>query len=155
MEMSLVYFRRGGIVVASQASDERSIADALKRFDPDLVLTWELDDQGRQVYEVHKVVGQDRPAVFICRWQDEYGEPLPLSHALLDLVAQLRRGGVEKAKQEQMRKEREATERDIYEEAKEIVRDMLPRVKGKRSSPLPRGVYLRRLRHRPGGRWYE
>lgn len=153
--MSLVYYRRGGIVVANEAADERSVSEALKRFDPDLVLSWELDSQGRQVYEVHKIVGRDRPAVLICRWTDDYGEPRPLSHALLDLVAQHRRGGRLAAWEEEERRQRERDAQDAYDEALEASRDLIPRLRGKKSSPLHRGQHLRRSRHKPGGMWYR
>ena len=149
--MSLVFHEEGGITVARHSADERSVSEALKRFDPDLVLTWELDSQGRQVYEVRKIVGRDRPALLICQWLDDYGEPLPLSHALLDLVVRLRRGGSDPA--ERNRRMLETQEREAAEAAYEIAADMLPRIAGKRIPVLHRGVHLRRSRHKPGGRW--
>lgn len=152
--MSLVYLPRGGIVVASEAADERSLSEALKRFDPDLVLTWELDDRGRQVYEVRKLVGRDRPALLVCRWTDDYGEPLPLSHALLDHVKQHQRGGRLAQWEEDERRRDESERAEAFEEALEIARDTLDRVSGKKLSPLHRGAHLRRSRHKPGGRWY-
>lgn len=150
-----VYSRHGSpLLVAEHAADERSVTDALRQFDPDLVLTWEVQD-GQQVWEVHKVVGCDRPAVFICRWQDDRGTPLPLSHSLVDLVRKLRHGGVEKAAEEANARLRADADRETYEAAVEVFEDGIPRVQGKKMSVLHRGVHLRRARHKPGGRWSQ
>lgn len=150
-----VYSRHGtGLLVAEHSADERSVTVALRDFDPDLVLTWEVQE-GQQVWEVHKVVSQDRPAVFICRWQDRHGAPLPLSHGLVDLVKQLRYGGVAQAAEEHNRKLREEAERDVYEGSLEIARDMIPRIRGRRIPVLHRGRHLLRSRHKAGGRWSE
>lgn len=150
-----VYSRHGsGLLVAENSTDERSVTDALRDFDPDLVLTWEIQDE-QQVWEVHKIVGRDRPAVFICRWQDDYGNPLPLSHGLVDLVKRLRYGGVGGAADDANRRLREQAERDVYEGSLEIARDLIPRIRGRRIPVLHRGRHLLRSRHKPGGRWSQ
>lgn len=148
-------FRRGGLYVASEASDEDSIARALKRFDRDLILTWELDAHGRRVYEVHKIVSRDRPALLVLRWAERggIGEPIPLSHALLDEVARLQRGGTVEAFEDGRRAERERERREMAEEAYETTLDMWPRIRGVKSSPAHPGVNRKRgiaIRNRQG-----
>lgn len=150
-----VYSRRGtGLLVAEHAADERSVLAALRTFDPDLVLTWEVQD-GQQVWEVHKVVSRERPAVFICRWQDPYGNPLPLSHGLVDLVQSLRRPEAADAADRANARLRAEAERDTLEGALEIARDMIPRIRGRRIPVLHRGRHLLRSRHKPEGRWSQ
>lgn len=157
----LVYRRHGGLLVAEDAADFQAVERALKAFDADLVLNVERRNDGRPVYDVHKVIASDRPAVFICRWQDERGEPLPLSSALVDLVKELHpssraaRGDLSTDQLVDRRNAalREEARRETREGAAEVLGDLLPRLKGKRIPVLHRGRHLLRSRHKPGGRW--
>lgn len=74
-----------GLIVASTASDEASVRMELKRHDDQLTLTPDVDDEtGHVVWTVMKRVGETRAVV--CRWRDEMGRPLPLSHGLVEFV---------------------------------------------------------------------
>jgi len=145
-----VVSRRGGLLVAEESMAFEQLERALKQLDRDLVLNVEFDPvHGCAVYDVHKVISRDRPAAFICRWMDAYGTPLPLSSGLLELVQKLQSGHGEDA-DELNRRMLEADERDVAEGVREIVRDMLPRITGKRIPVLHRGIHLRRARARNG-----
>ena len=126
-----------------------SLEKALKAFDRDLVLNAEFDPTYQMaVYDVHKRLGGDRPAAFICSWRDERGMPLPLSSGLLELVRKLRGHGdnADVANQRLV----DDQEREAFDAAYEAARDMLPRIAGKKLSPLHRGIHLRRARARNG-----
>lgn len=92
--MSLVYRETGkGIWLAEQGADEAAMQRALERLDDRLILAWEVDPiYSSRVYKVVRRVSDDRPAVHICDWRDDYGKPLPLSSGLTDLVQSLRPG---------------------------------------------------------------
>ena len=88
--MTLVYSQQNGLVVAENACGEPEVAARLRQFDRQLVLTWEVDEHHQaRVWRVFKRMGSDRPAVWICDWRDDYGNPLPLSSRLVDRVRDL------------------------------------------------------------------
>jgi len=88
--VGLVYSSYGGLTVAEHGADEASVRAALKKLDPDLRLV--RDDTEGRVYRVFKFLGPSTPAVWICDWRSDDGEPLPLTHRLVDRVAGLRVG---------------------------------------------------------------
>lgn len=155
----LVYGRRGGILTVERTADFASVEAALKAFDRDLVLNVEPDViHDRLVYQVHKVISRDRPAVFILSWRDELGVPLPLSSALVDEAKRLHpssrgdRGGLST---DQLSDRENAAIRgretaETLADTTEVLGDMLPRIRGKRLSPLRRGLHLARARGRTG-----
>lgn len=89
--MTLVYSGTGsGLVVAEHACGEPEVAHLLRQLDRRLVLTWEVDEEHHaRVWRVFRRMGSDRPAVWICDWRDDYGNPLPLSSRLVDRVRDL------------------------------------------------------------------
>lgn len=157
----LVYRRHGGLLLAERSADFESVERALKTFDRELVLNVEFDQAHQMsVYEVHKVYSRDRPALFVCGWRDARGVPLPLSSALIDEVKRLHpdsrgtRGGLS-TDQVADRENKQIYARETkqtQDEATEVLRDLLPRMKGKRIPVLHRGRHLLRSRHKPGGR---
>jgi hypothetical protein len=90
--MGLVMRETGsGLVLAEQAADEAGLSRALKQLDDRLVLQRHAGDvAGGWVYKVFTIVSDDEPAECVCTGADEYGNPLPLSSGLLDLVQRLR-----------------------------------------------------------------
>lgn len=91
--MGLVETYRDGIHRVQYEADEKELRASLKRLDPDLRLVWEVDAATQQrVYKVYKFAGESRPAVWICDWRGDSGEPLPLTSNLVDYVASLRAG---------------------------------------------------------------
>lgn len=85
----LIYSRTpSGLDVAFNAADERSVAQALREFDDDLRLVWKVVD-GQKVWEVVHHNGSDKAATWITDWTDEDGDPLPLSHGLVQRVKEL------------------------------------------------------------------
>jgi hypothetical protein len=86
--VSLVYSRTGsGLVVASHGSDEASVARALKQHDHALRLVRQGDPHTGVVrWCVYAYQGPDREAVCVTAWVNDAGDPLPLSHALVDRV---------------------------------------------------------------------
>ena len=131
-----VYSRRGGhLLVAEQSASERAVQSALTDFDPGLVLTWELDSHGRRVWNVHKVISEERPAIFVCTWRDETGAPRDLTFGLLDEVKRLREVDTMAAIDAHNAKIRADEDRAFEDAAHELARDITPRMHGKKSVP--------------------
>jgi hypothetical protein len=92
--MSLIYHaNKSGLVLAEQAGDESGLQRALKDLDPDLILTWEVDERYQtRVWKVLAWAGDDRPAVHILDWREHgTGRPLPLTSRILDAVNEQRK----------------------------------------------------------------
>lgn len=146
--MTLVYSSTGsGLVVAEQACGEPEATAMLRRLDPQLVLTWEVDEDCRaRVWRVFKRMGSDRPAVWVCDWRDDHGRPLPLSSRLADRVRDLSvnsRAPKPDAETHNERVRAEA-EKQHREELDEISR--WHGARHGRAACLPRGVGLRHAR---------
>lgn len=93
--------RSSGLIVARDAMDENSVARALKQLDSRYVLQKHARDDapGGFVYKVVCIVSDTRaPVVFT--WVDDYGTPMPLSHALVEKVQSLMLGGRNKTPDE-------------------------------------------------------
>lgn len=152
--MSYVVSRHGSdLLVAAQAADERAISHALKQIDDRLFLDIDHDETHEcLVYKVRYRLG-DRPPMFVLAWTDDYGRPLPLSHALVDLVKRQRDSDSFRVAQEHNRRLKERAAQELADEVTAIHEDIVPRIHGRKSSPLHRGQHLRRSRHKPGGRW--
>jgi hypothetical protein len=87
----MVYTRYGGLVLAEHGADETAIRHALKGVDRDLRLVRD-DREGRPVYRVFKFMGESTEAAWVCDWRDDSGNPLPLTHRLVEKVSDLRLG---------------------------------------------------------------
>jgi hypothetical protein len=80
-----------GLVLAEHAQDEAAVARALRQIDDKLCLQKHPGQiSGGWVYKVFRAWSDDHPADLICTWADEYGNPLPLTMGLVDLVNRLR-----------------------------------------------------------------
>lgn len=149
MSASYVLSNHGELVVAAHAADERAITRALKQLDDRLVLAINLDEEtGQHVWQVLVRYGGDRPAQVVMSWRNEYGKPLPLSHALVEEVKRLRETDTFAAMVAHNRNMREAGNHDDFLEATEIAAEMIPYIKGRRGGGLRRGVGLRMARDR-------
>lgn len=90
--MGLVETYRNGIHRVQFEADEKEVRQALRRLDPLLRLVWEVDQATQsRVYKVYRFVSESQPAVWICDWRGDGGEPLPLTSNLVDYVASLGR----------------------------------------------------------------
>jgi hypothetical protein len=141
-----------GLVLATTASDEASVRMALKRHDPDLTLTPDIDpDTNRIVWTVMKRVGETRHVV--CRWRDNQHPdrpPLPLSHGLVEHVKRLdvnsRSPKVDAQTVNDRRRERQREE--DAEMLAEYAHELVKRLRGHSTPVLPRGSYRRNTRFR-------
>lgn len=143
--MTLVHNRlSSGLVVASQAADESSVRRALKQHDPALILTPDNPDDGPIVWTVLKRVGDGVHVV--CRYRDEHGNPLPLSHGLVEYVKRLdlnsRAPKVDVMAENDRLRER--VREDDSAELEEYAAELVERLRGKKSHMLPRGLHRRR-----------
>ena len=150
--MGLVYHRTdSGLVLAEHGQDEAAVARALKEHDRDLRLVPQRSDAyGHIYYSVYRYAGSERDAEFVCAWQNESGEPRPLSFGLVDLVKQLdkntRSRYLSDDERNTRKREREAKQEERDREA--LISDWQTR-EG-RSAVLPRGAHLRQARSRTG-----
>lgn len=152
--MSLTYDHEltdSGLLVP-KGSQEASVRASLKAHDPGLMLDYALDQQhGKTVWQVLKRVSADRPPMVVCRWRDQLtGEPLPLSHQLvehvkgLDLNSRAPRIDADAAN-EVARKRRE---QDADAELEEYAAELVDRLRGRTIRNLPRGTYRRNTQFR-------
>jgi hypothetical protein len=88
--VSLVHSRtESGLSVMMGGSDERAVARALREHDDALRLVPQGSDAlGKIIYKVYRYSGSEQPAEFVLGWWDDYGEPYPLSMALVEMVKQ-------------------------------------------------------------------
>lgn len=137
------------LLVAAQAADERSISHALKQLKPGLFLDIDHNEQHRCLeYKVRLRYAKDQPPVFITAWRDEHDRPLPLSHALIELVKKLIETDTLREAREANRRMRERSQQEMGDEIEAVAADMLPRIHGRKATVLHRGVHLRRSRAR-------
>lgn len=148
--MSYVVSHHGSnLLVAAQAVDERAISHALKQLKPGLFLDIDHNEEHRCLeYKVRLRYAKDQPPVFITAWRDDLGRPLPLSSALIELVKKLIETDTLSEAQEANRRMRERSQQEMGDEIEEIAGDMIPRIKGLKTTVLHRGVHLRRARAR-------
>lgn len=79
-----------GLLIAEQAVTGDAVADALRAYEPSLRLVPQTDGaQGGLRWCVFRYMGRERDAEFVCAWQTDGGEPLPLSMQLLEKVRML------------------------------------------------------------------
>lgn len=150
--MSFVVSRHASnLLVAAEAADERTITHALNRLRHGLFLDIDHNDQyGCLEYKVRLRYAGDQPPVFITTWRDDNNRPLPLSSALVEHVKMLIETDTLTAADEQNRRLRERSQRELGEAVEEIAADMLPRIHGRKMTLLRRGVHLRRARAKTG-----
>lgn len=128
--MSLVYSRSdSGLVIAEHGQDEAAVARALKQHDRELRLVQQVDPAtGRLRWCVYSYQGPDRPALFVYAWQTQTGEPLPLSHRLVDEVkAQDRNSRAPRPTEDDLdRQQAVRKERDWERDAEALGNDWAP-----------------------------
>lgn len=150
------YLHDSGLFVSEQVSDSESVERALNALDHPvadrLFVTREVDQRfGSWVWRV-MIWNGDRPAENLCEWRDQAGQPLPLSHGLVDRVrAQMAsrdgdRLGIALAEQNERHSER--VRREVDDALDEIAADVGPRMRETRSAVLHRGQHLRRSRQK-------
>jgi hypothetical protein len=146
--VSLVYDHTpGGLLVAREAADAVSIQRALKSFDPRLMLDYAIDpDWGRLVWQVLCKTGGDTPPSVVCRWRGPDGEPLPLSHGLVEQAKRLH--AESRAPKPDVLAENDRRTEQVRAEAEaeldDIGRHITRALKGNYSAVFPRGPHLRR-----------
>ena len=134
--------KRSGLQVVEYGNDEAGIQRELSRYDDTLILDREPNQEhGCWQWFVVKQRG-DQDAIRICTWQDEYGNPLPLSSRLVDHVNALREGS--RAPQADPLTHNDRLIADANQEASEAVdelsRELVTRLRGRKTHLLPRGL---------------
>jgi hypothetical protein len=91
--LSLVHSQTdSGLHLLTHGSDELAVSRALRQHDDALRLVpQDSDAYGQRVYKVYRYNGPERPAEFLFLWGDDYGNPYPLSMAILERVKTLDR----------------------------------------------------------------
>lgn len=135
-----------GLLVARESASEEAVRRALKQLDSRLMLDYMIDTEWqRTVWQVLCRVSADQPPAVVCRWRGVDGEPLPLSHGLVEKVRGLhmdsRAPRVDADAENQRLRDR--IDADADAELEEIARELVPRLQGKKSSVLPRGLHRR------------
>lgn len=146
--MALVYDHApSGLLVAREAAGEPSVRAALKQLDSRLMLDYMIDPTWqRQVWQVLCHVATDQPPMVVCRWRDDAtGEPLPLSHGLVDRVRNLH---VESRAPKpdpdiENDRHRERLTADADAEIDFYAEELVDRLQGKKAYLLPRGAHRR------------
>ena len=152
--MGIVFTRAGPLVLAEASVEQEAFQRELRKLDARLFLERHLLNDGRPVWTVQEHVGEraggPSPYRTVCYWDDDHGDPLPLTWRLLDKVKQLE-GGWETVMERML----ETTEGKVAmsqaalrDDATEIAADVLPRMKDTRSAVLPRSQSLRMSRDR-------
>lgn len=149
--MPLVYDHNPtGLVVAREGSSEASVRAALKQHDGRLMLDYAIDQEWqKQVWQVMCKTGADTPPMVVCRWRDDQtGEPLELSHGLVDKVKRLDLNGRHKNIEADAanRELRERMDADADAELEWYSAELVKQLRGKSSAILPRGGYRRNTR---------
>jgi hypothetical protein len=150
--------RGSGLFIVEQAAVPREIADQLRKLDPQLELRTQIDaDWGQMLWRVYISQG-DRPSQWLLDWredlQDHTSKPRPLSSAIVDEVASMRRGQnrrpiVDPLAENDRARERE--ERDTLDQARDAAREA---ERTSRRSPVfhrSRALYQARCRARARG----
>ena len=113
-----------GLTVIEQGGDGAAVERALRRLDPDLRLVPQEHPAG-MIWKVFVDQGPDRPATFVLAWQNELGEPLPLSSRLIDEVQRHAKEGrgnyktedeLNREKKERERKQSDTDNQDLVED---------------------------------------
>lgn len=143
--------RPSGLIAVHADADARSLERELQRFDPDLFLTFEME-QGRQVWIVMRQLGEH--VMPVCQWRDPQRRPLPLSSGLLELVRSLRPregvdedGGLARIEAENQRQQEKA-QADQDEQIEEVVKEIGYRARDAKRTILPRSPELVAARRR-------
>jgi hypothetical protein len=121
-----------GLTVLMHGSDEAAVSRALRDFDNDLRLVpQDSDAYGQRVYKVYRYNGPERRADFLFLWGDDYGNPYPLSMAILERVKTFdknQRGNAEFVNEdEHNRRLREARQKDYDSNVESIQQEELSR----------------------------
>ena len=150
--MSLVHSQTdSGLSVLSHGADEAAVSRALRNYDNDLrLIPQDSDVYGRRVYKVYRYCGSERPAEFLFLWGDDYGNPYPLSMALVERARTYdknQRGNSEYIDpDEHNRRLRELRNRDYHSEVETIKTEELAR--GEKSYVFHRSPALAVARRR-------
>lgn len=151
--MGLVsYERESGLLLAEQSASSAHVRHALKRLDPDLVLSCEIDFRWqREVWKVLLRQG-DRPALWLFDWRtsldDPSSEPRPLTMGIVEEAAALRKDSRRKTIDPLKANDELVAKLDA--EAEEVARDIARDVERRngRISPVKPSVGLRMAKDR-------
>lgn len=145
-------YRHGALEVLAHERPDDIYKREIKRIDKRLFLECQVTLIGEAVWCIVLDAGLDMGPVTLYEWRDRDGAPLELSSGILEEARRMKRSqleapgelmeGVVRRNQEMIERRR----RDSMASYQEIVSDMLPRLTGKRSAVLHRGVHLRRSR---------
>lgn len=151
----LAYERQSGLAVIEHAADEESVDLALRQVRDTFRLCRTVDHRhGCWLYQVWQEPADwstVAEAQWIMDWTDRNGNPLPLSHGLVERVkAELQVSEAESLRRVAEANERQRAEYDRQtEEAQEwLAENVLRGMKETHSALFPRGQHLRRARDR-------
>jgi hypothetical protein len=134
--MKLTVHEPTGLVVPVQSMDEQAVQRELQKRDRMLFLDKEITYSNQLLYSV-KFYVPDHAPLDLFSWTDEYGNPLPLSSALIDKLDSLDRNyGAALASErvrEATRKREEAWELEADAEYEDIARGVGKRIGKTRS----------------------
>ena len=125
-----MYESATGLLVVG-GMDEKAIDRELKRRDPNLFLDKEIW-RGRLVYAV-KLMGEEHEPIWEMYWHDGYGNPLPLSSAIIDRLDSLRREHAHERPGDANRRRDERLAADSDADYEDAARELLPRIGTTRS----------------------
>lgn len=135
--MALAYRRdESGLVLAEEAMDEVRLSRALKEIDDRYVLQKERSNApGGWTYRVLRIWSAEHPPVPVLIWEDEHGNPLPLTSGILDLVQKhhlgLRGNAAYVSEDEHNRRHVERMERRLADEIEAIREEHMGRLTGR------------------------
>lgn len=149
--MTLISHRHGALTVMSHERPDDIYKDALARIDRRLFLERQVTLAGEVVWCLVLDAGMDIGPVTLLEWRGRDGEPLELSSGILEEARRMKQqldSGEDVARNVMLANQRliERRRLDSMSQYQDVVADMMPRMSGKRSAVLHRGVYLRRSR---------
>jgi hypothetical protein len=153
----LAYRRdESGLVLAEEAMDEARLSRALKEIDDRLVLQKERSSApGGWTYRVLRIWSAEHPPAPVVIWEDDYGNPLPLTSGILDAVHKHligfrgNRFYVDEA--EHNRRHVEQMEQRLADELEAIREEHLPRLSDRLSVSMSGRLRRRRKDDSPDG----
>lgn len=139
--------------------DAKRINRELRQVDAHLFLAEHRDYFGRPYFEVRYHVGSEHAPVIVLDWREDDGTPKPLTSQLLSEVSRLHQQGPPNVEQITRRNEdlKKARNEEHLVHYEEMVKDMIPRMRGTKGIIMPRdksaaGAAARRQAHRDSER---
>lgn len=141
-------------------SDEVAVNRALRDYDRDLrLIPQDSDAYGQRIYKVYRYNGPERRADFLFLWGDDYGNPYPLSMAILERVKTLdknARGNADYlSEDEHNRRLRERRQKDYDANVETIQQEEAKRVGRVYAFPASPALAAARRRGRRKGVTYD